>query len=88
MIRAIAEGWAFQSKQGGEIVKVSARNVFKGKVKRINHGAVNSEIIVGLPGGLEIVSVITKTATGTLQLAEGKEVYAIVKASNVFLGVD
>jgi molybdopterin-binding protein len=69
-------------------VKLSARNIFKGKVKRINHGAVNSEIIVGLPDGIEIVSVITKTATETLELAEGKDVYAIVKASNVILGVD
>jgi molybdopterin-binding protein len=69
-------------------VKLSARNIFKGKVKRINHGAVNSEIIVGLPDGIEIVSVVTKTATETLELAEGKDVYAIVKASNVILGVD
>jgi molybdopterin-binding protein len=69
-------------------VKLSARNMLKGTVKSINHGAVNSEIIVELPGGLEIVSVITKTAAEKLQLAEGKDVYAIVKASNVILGVD
>jgi molybdopterin-binding protein len=69
-------------------VKLSARDILKGKVKRINHGAVNSEIIVELSGGLEMVSVITKTATEKLQLAEGKGVYAIVKASNLMLGVD
>jgi molybdopterin-binding protein len=69
-------------------VKLSARNILKGKVKRINHGAVNSEIIVELPGAFEMVSVITKTATEKLQLAEGKDVYAIVKASDVILGVD
>jgi len=40
-------------------MKISARNVFKGKVKEVKHGVVNSEVIVGLPGGAEIVSVIT-----------------------------
>jgi molybdopterin-binding protein len=69
-------------------VKLSARNVLKGKVKSVEHGAVNSEIIVQLPGGIEIVSIITKTAAQNLQLKEGKDVYAIVKASNVILGTD
>jgi molybdopterin-binding protein len=49
---------------------------------------VNSEVIVQLPGGIEIVSIITKTAAQNLQLKEGKEVYAIVKATNVILGTD
>jgi molybdopterin-binding protein len=69
-------------------VKLSARNVLKGKVKNIQHGAVNSEIIVQLPGGIEIVSIITKIAAQNLQLKEGKDVYAIVKATNVILGTD
>jgi molybdopterin-binding protein len=69
-------------------MKLSARNVFKGKVKSVNHGAVNSEVVVELPGGLEMVSIITKTSAENLGLAEGKEVYAVVKATNVILGVD
>ena len=69
-------------------MKLSARNVWKGKVKSIKQGAVNSEVIVQLPGGLEITSVITKTSVDNLSLKEGKEVYAIVKATNVILGVD
>jgi len=69
-------------------LKLSARNVLKGKVKSIQHGAVNSEVIVQIPGGIEIVSIITKTAAQNLQLKEGKEVYAIVKATNVILGTD
>lgn len=68
--------------------KLSARNVFKGKVKSVHDGAVNSEVILQLPEGIEIVSVITKTAAHNLALKEGKEVYAIVKATNVILGVD
>ena len=69
-------------------MKLSARNVLKGKVKSIKQGAVNSEVIVQLPGGLEITSIITKTSVDNLSLKEGKDVYAIVKASNVMLGVD
>ena len=69
-------------------MKISARNVIKGKVKKLNPGAVNTEIIIELPGGTEIVSIITKSSADSLGLQEGKEVYAVIKASNVMLGVD
>ena len=69
-------------------MKISARNVLKGKVKSIKHGAVNSEVAVQLPGGFEIISVITKTSVENLSLKEGKDAYAIIKATNVILGVD
>ena len=70
------------------IMKISARNMLKGKIKSITPGAVNSEITVELSGGQQIVSVITKTSADNLQLKVGKEVYAIVKSSNVMIGVD
>ena len=60
----------------------------KGKVKSVEHGSVNSEVVLQLPGGTEIVSIITKTAAQNLGLKEGKEAYAIIKASNVILGTD
>jgi len=69
-------------------MKVSARNVLKGKVKGITPGAVNSEIVIELPGGLEIASIITKTSVENLRLAIGKEVYAVIKASNVIIAID
>jgi molybdopterin-binding protein len=69
-------------------MKISARNVLEGKVKRIVHGAVNSEIIIELPGKIEIVSIITKSSARNLGLKKGKEVYAVVKASNVMIAVD
>ena len=69
-------------------MKISARNVLKGTVKSIIHGAVNSEITVGLAGGVEVVSIITKASAERLGLTEGKEVYAIVKASNVMIAID
>ena len=69
-------------------MKISARNVLKGTVKSIIHGAVNSEITVELAGGVEVVSIITKASAERLGLTEGKEVYAIVKASNVMIAID
>jgi len=71
-----------------KVLKLSARNVLKGRVKSIQHGAVNTEVIVEMPGGVEMVSIVTKTSAQSLGLKEGKEVYAIVKASNVMLGID
>ena len=69
-------------------MKISARNVLKGKVKKIIPGAVNSEIIIELPGGLEMVSIITKSSARNLGLKKGKPVYAVVKASNVMIAID
>ena len=69
-------------------MKLSARNVLKGKVKRLKPGAVNTEVIVELPGGVEIVSIITKDSADRLGLVAGKEVYAVIKASNVMIATD
>ena len=69
-------------------MKLSARNVLKGKVKKVVTGAVNSEVIIELPGGAEMTSIITKASAERLKLKEGSEVYAIVKASNVMIGID
>ena len=69
-------------------MKISARNALKGKVKQITPGAVNTEVVIELPGGLEIVSVITKTSAESLGLVVGKDAYAVIKASNVMIGVD
>ena len=69
-------------------MKISARNILKGRVKAVKTGAVNDEIVVELPGGSKIVSIITKSSAESLGLAPGKEVYAIIKASNVMIGVD
>jgi molybdopterin-binding protein len=69
-------------------MKLSARNILKGTVKKIITGAINSEVIIELPGGETIVSVITKESVASLELKEGKAVYAVIKASNVMVAVD
>jgi molybdopterin-binding protein len=69
-------------------MKLSARNVIKGKVKKIIQGAVNSEVIITIGDGTELVSIITKESVDNLGLKVGKEVYAIIKASNVMIAID
>jgi molybdopterin-binding protein len=69
-------------------MKISARNILKGKVKEVKPGAVNTEVTVELAGGMSVVSVITRESAEKLGLASGKEVYAVIKASNVMIAVD
>lgn len=69
-------------------MKLSARNVIKGKVVSVTKGAVNSEVVLELTGGSQVVSIITNTSVDSLGLVEGKQAYAVIKASNVMVAVD
>jgi molybdopterin-binding protein len=69
-------------------MKVSARNVLPATVKKVTPGAVDSEVIMELAPGIEVVSIITKTSAERLGLKPGAKAYAIIKASNVMIGVD
>jgi len=69
-------------------MKISARNMLKGRVKKIVRGAINSEVTLELRGGAEIVAVITNGSVDSLELKEGKEAFAVIKASNVMVAVD
>jgi len=55
-------------------MKISARNVLAGKVKEVHHGEVNTEVVLEVRGGAELVSVITKTSAQHLVLKKGKKV--------------
>lgn len=68
-------------------MKISARNIIKGKIVEIKEGAVNSEVILNA-GGTTIVSIITRDAVSSLGLKVGGTAYAVVKASNVMIAVD
>ena len=69
-------------------MKLSARNVLKGKIVKIVRGAVNDEVTLQLPGGEQIISIITEGSVKTLELEEGKQAYAVIKASSVMIAVD
>ena len=64
-------------------MKISARNQIKGTVKYIREGAVNGIVVVcrGNHNGLK--ADITMESIKDLGLEEGKECYAVIKATNV-----
>jgi len=66
-------------------MKTSARNLLQGKVKKVTAGAVNTEVVVAVGGGVEVVSIITKASAKKLGLKKGKKVYAVIKASDVMI---
>lgn len=78
----------WRSDPEGHTMKLSIRNQLAGEVVSVTLGAVNATVKVRLDGGDQIVtSSITKEAAGELGLAEGSRVFALVKASEVGIGV-
>jgi molybdopterin-binding protein len=69
-------------------MKISARNILKGRVTKIVQGAVNCEVTLEVAPGVEVVSIITKTSVQSLGLAEGKDAFAVIKASSVMIAVE
>ncbi len=69
-------------------MQISARNTLKGRVKRVTQGAVNTEVVIEVTEGVEVVSIITRESAERLGLSEGKEVYAVIKASDVMVAAD
>ncbi len=69
-------------------MEISARNVLKGTIKEIKYGQILAELVIELSGGTEITSLITKNSAEHLGLAVGKEVSAVIKASNVMIGIE
>ena len=71
---------------GNNGIKFSARNQLVGSVEKIVTGAVNSEVYVALPGGAMVIAIVTNEAISELELGNGKEVTALIKASHVIVG--
>ena len=69
-------------------MQISARNNLKGSVKSIKLGEVNAEIVLDLGNGMELTSTITRTSAEWLGLEVGKSAYALIKSSDVIVGVD
>lgn len=68
-------------------VNISARNKLFGNIKKLTSGVVNTEVVITLPGGGELVSVITKASVRTLKLKKGSPVVAVIKSSDILLAV-
>jgi molybdate transport system regulatory protein len=68
-------------------MRISARNKLCGTVKSIQEGAVNSQVVIELKDIRTLTAVITKEAVTELGLAEGGDACAVIKASDVLVGV-
>jgi molybdopterin-binding protein len=68
-------------------IKISARNVLKGKIVEISEGAVTGHVILDIGGSLVTAS-ITNAAIQERGLKKGASAYAVIKASDVMIGVD
>ena len=69
-------------------MKISARNTLPGTIRKIETGAVNSEVTLELGPNLHVVSIVTNDAVKSLKLKVGDRAYAVIKASSVMIGVD
>jgi molybdate transport system regulatory protein len=69
-------------------MRVSARNMFLGKVAEVREGAVSTEVTLALKGGETVCSVVTNESAGALGLKAGMDAYAFFKASAVILAKD
>lgn len=69
-------------------MQISARNVIKGTVVAIAKGATTAHVKIEIAPGQVVTSAITNEAVDALKLAVGVPAYAVVKASDVMVGVD
>jgi molybdopterin-binding protein len=65
----------------------SARNVLKGKITEVTKGATTAHVKIDI-GGTIVTSSITNAAVDDLKLAVGTNAYAVIKASDVMIGID
>ena len=68
-------------------MKLSARNVLKGTITKVTQGATTAHVLIDV-GGATITASITNEAAADLKLKEGVEASAIIKSSDVMVGVD
>jgi molybdopterin-binding protein len=68
-------------------MKLSARNVLKGKITDVKKGATTAHVKIDI-GGQMVTAAITNEAADDLKLAKGQDAYAVIKASDVMVAVD
>ena len=79
-----------QASENSELkaMKVSARNVIRGTIKRVVKGAVNTEVTLEIAPNVELISIITSSSAEQLNLSEGKEAYAVIKSSHIMIAME
>jgi molybdopterin-binding protein len=68
-------------------MKLSARNILKGTITEVRKGQTTALVLLDI-GGAIVTSTITNEAAYELKLAKGQSAYAVIKSSDVIIGVD
>jgi molybdopterin-binding protein len=68
-------------------MKISARNILKGKITEVRKGQTTTHVLLDIGEGV-ITSSITNEAADELKLERGQSAYAVIKASDVMVGID
>jgi len=68
-------------------MKVSARNILKGRITQVKKGQTTTHVFIDI-GGTVVTSSITNEAADELKLSRGDSAYAVIKASDVMVGTD
>lgn len=72
--------------EGGKTMRLSTRNIIKGKVTEVQEDMVAAKVKVDIGGGNTITSTVTVEAVRELGIKVGDEVSVLIKASSVMLG--
>ena len=85
---AVVKASSVMFADGAERLALSARNQFAGKIVLVEKGAVNGRVVLETATGLRLSGSITNEAIEELGLAEGVEALAVVKSTDVMVGVE
>lgn len=66
-------------------MKLSARNMLKGKVTAIEEGMITAKVKITLASGETITSIVSKESVAELELKVGDEAYAVIKSTEVMI---
>ena len=66
-------------------MKISARNLLKGKIVEVRKGQTTAHVRVDIGGGTIVTASITNEAVDELKLKTGQEAFAVIKASDVMI---
>lgn len=66
-------------------MKISARNVLKGKIVEVKKGSTTAHVRVDIGGGTVVTASITNEAVDELKLKQGQDAFAVIKASDVMI---
>jgi molybdopterin-binding protein len=69
-------------------MKLSARNILRGKIVAIKKGPISALVTIQVAPNVEITASITSNAVEELKLKKGGSAYAVIKASSVLVGID